>query len=212
MRMALIAGLVLSRLAWPQVPVEQEPRHHLAFENEWLRVLEPQIPAGDTTLEHLHDRDDATVCIHGSRVRGKPSGGEWSNPGMVCVPGTANATEYTGKPRAHTVQNVGSEEYHLTLVENLRPDGWTSYDAIAVTGMKVVKENRAFRIYDLQLAGAGVPAHTHAVPVVAIAVSGEVMAGEKRLARPGEAIFIPAGKEHRIAAAGDARVVEVEVR
>ena len=39
-----------------QVPVQQEPRHHLAFENEWLRVLEPQIPAGDTTLEHLQLR------------------------------------------------------------------------------------------------------------------------------------------------------------
>lgn len=37
-----------------QVPVEQEPRHHLEFANESLRVISPQIPPGDTTLEHVH--------------------------------------------------------------------------------------------------------------------------------------------------------------
>jgi mannose-6-phosphate isomerase-like protein (cupin superfamily) len=209
---AVCVGFLLSWLASAQVPVEQEPRHHLAFENEFLAVLEPQIPAGDTTLEHLHAHDDATVCIHGSQVRAKQPGGEWSNPGMVCVPGAVGFTEYTGKSRSHTVQNVGSGEYHLTLVENLRPSEWTNFEEITVPGMKVLKENRAFRAYDVQLSGSSVPAHSHQVPTVVIVVSGEASAGDQRLERPGQSIFIPTGKEHQIAAKGDARVVEIEVR
>src|SRR5579862_8621968 len=98
----------LSRALLAQVPLEQEPRHHLEFANQSLRVISPRIPAGDTTLEHLHTHDDATICIHGSTVRAKQPGGEWSNPGAVCVPGTPGLTEYTGKPRSHIVQNVGS--------------------------------------------------------------------------------------------------------
>jgi len=195
-----------------QVPVEQEPRHHLAFENEFLKILEPQIPAGDTTLEHLHTHDDATVCIHGSQVRAKPPGGDWSNPGAVCAPGTAGLTEYKGKARAHTVQNVGSGEYHLTLVENLHSGEWTNYEPVTAAGLKVVRENRAFRIYDVQTSGDGVQQHSHKVPVVVVAVSGNVVAGDKRMDRAGQAVVIPAGKEHSVSSKDDARVVEIEVR
>jgi hypothetical protein len=208
----LFTGFVLSCLAAAQVPVEKEPRHHFAFETESLRVLEPQIPAGDTTLEHLHAHDDATVCIHGSSMRARQPGSEWSNPGGLCVPGSVGFTEYTGKPRSHTVQNVGSGVYHLTLVENLRPDGWTNYDALAVTGLKMIRENRAFRAYDLELSGSGVPAHAHQVPTIVIVVSGEVMAGDKRLDQPGQSALIPAGKDHQIVGHGEARVIEIEVR
>jgi eukaryotic-like serine/threonine-protein kinase len=47
---------LLSVPAWSQVaaiPVAQEPRHHVEFANEMLRVISPRIPAGDTTLDHL---------------------------------------------------------------------------------------------------------------------------------------------------------------
>jgi mannose-6-phosphate isomerase-like protein (cupin superfamily) len=207
----LCPGLLLSCLAWAQIPVEKEPRHHLIFENESLIVLSPQIPAGDTTLEHLHAHDDATICIHGSSVRGKPSGGEWSNAGAVCVPGRIGVTEYTGNPRAHTVQNVGTGVYHLALVENLRPNGWTTYDPVTVDGLSVAKENRSFRIYDIQLSGSAIPVHSHKVPTVVILVSGEVMV-DKRLDQPGQSTYLPAGQDHRIVAQGDAHVVEIEVR
>ena len=69
----LCLGAMLSGLVSGQVPLDQEPRHHLEFANEWLRVISPQIPPGDTTLEQLHTHDDATVCIRGSEVRAKQS-------------------------------------------------------------------------------------------------------------------------------------------
>jgi quercetin dioxygenase-like cupin family protein len=203
---------MLSALAAAQVPLEQEPRHHLEFANESLRVISPQIAPGDTTLEHVHTHDDATVCIHGSEVRAKQPGGEWSKPGMVCTPGQAGGTEYTGKPRSHTVQNVGSGVYHLLLVENLRESGWKSNEAIHAAGTNMLRENRSFRMYETELSGPAVVAHSHEVPTVVILVSGEAMAGERRLDQPGRWALVPAGEQHQISSQGNARVIEIEVR
>jgi hypothetical protein len=194
------------------VPLEQEPRHHLLFANESLRVISPQIPPGDTTLEHLHTHDEATICIHGSSTRGKPHGGEWGNPGMVCAPGRAGVTEYTGNPRSHTVQNVGPETYHLLLVENLRDSGWTDHPAIDIPGAKMVRENRSFHIYDAELSSSNLPAHSHEAPTVVVLVSGEATVGGKHLDKPGTWALVPAGEKHSVTAQGSAHIVEIEVR
>lgn len=208
----LYVGAMLSGLAAAQVPVDQEPRHHLEFANEWLRVISPQIPAGDTTLEHLHTHDDATVCIHGSEVRAKQPGADWSNPGKACMPGQVGATEYTGKPRSHTVQNVGSGVYHLVLVENLRESGWSNTEPLTAAGMKMIRENRSFRVYETELSGSSDVVHSHDVPTVVILVSGEAMVGDKRLDKPGSWAYVPAGDKHQVTAQGTARVIEIEVR
>lgn len=211
---ARLLGLaaLLSGAIGAQVPLEQEPRHHLEFANESLRVISPQIPAGDTTLEHLHTHDDATVCIHGSETRAKQPGAEWGNVGAVCAPGRVGITEYTGKPRSHTVQNVGSSVYHLLLVENLHESGWNSNEPLTVEGLKVIRESRSFRIYESELSDSRGTAHAHPVPVVVVLVSGEVAAGNKQLEQPGGWAYIPAGESHQVVAHGTARIIEVEVR
>jgi hypothetical protein len=191
------------------VSLDNEPRHHLLFANEALRVISPQIPAGDTTLEHLHTRDEVTVCIQGSSVRAKPHGGEWGNSGAVCAPGRANVTEYTGNERSHTVQNVGTNVYHLFLVENQRTSGWSNYPAVEIPGAKMLRENRTFRIYDAE---SSVATHVHPVPVVVVLVSGEASAGAKRLEQPGSWALIPAGDTHQVGASGGAHFIEIEVR
>src|SRR5579863_2550875 len=87
---------MIACVAAAQVPIEQEPHHHLVFENEALRVLEPTIQAGETTLEHLHSHDAATVCISGSRMRSQRPGAAWSDPGQACSLGEINVAEYAG--------------------------------------------------------------------------------------------------------------------
>ena len=206
-----IAGM-LGGIAAAQVPIDQEPRHHIEFANDALRVISPQIPPGDTTLEHMHTHDETTICIHGSSTRGMPHGGEWGRAGMPCTPGNAGLTEYTGKPRSHTVQNVGSDLFRLFLVENLRESGWRDNAALDVSGLKVARENRSFRIYNADFSGAGVTEHTHEVPAVVVLVAGQAKVGEKHLEQPGQWALIPAGEKHRVAAQGDARVIEIEVR
>ena len=202
---------MLSVSAAAQVPVEREPRHHVEFADELLRVISPRIPPGDTTLDHLHSHDGATVAIHCSEVRTQQPGSDWSIP-AACTPGRVAITEYTGKSRSHTVRNAGSGVYHLVLVENLRDNGWTNIGAVSVAGMKIAKESRSFRIYEMELSSSSQPLHSHEAPTVVILVSGEALADGKRLSQPGDWARVPAGEKHLVAASGMARFVEIEVR
>src|SRR5579871_6120521 len=207
---AILAAAAATVLAAAQpVTLDHEPRHHLLFENEALRIISPQIPAGDTTLEHMHTRDEVTVCIQGSTTRAKPHDGEWGAVGTVCAPGRANINEYTGSARAHTVQNVGDKTYHLMLVENERESGWTEFPAVEIGGAKMLGESIAARVYEAQ---SSEPPHVHRVPVVVVLVSGDVTVGAKHLDHRGGWALLPAGDAHHVEAHGDSHYLEIEVR
>jgi quercetin dioxygenase-like cupin family protein len=97
-------------------------------------------------------------------------------------------------------------------VENLRESGWKNNEPLTAAGLKMTRENRSFRIYETELSGSSSELHSHEVPTVVIVVSGEVTAGDQRLDQPGRWAYIPAGEKHQVAARGNARVIEVEVR
>jgi quercetin dioxygenase-like cupin family protein len=196
-----------------QVPMEKEPRHHVVFENEALRVVEPSIPAGDTTLEHLHVHDDTTVCISGSHMRARRSGADWSPVGEPCRPGQINVTEYAGKPASHTVQNTGAGVFHLVVVENLREAGWSTNPPLSAVATALAKETRAFEIYEVRLDNSSrETSHVHNKPTIVVLVSGDVTAGKQQLGQPGRWVLIPADQPHRLSTKSEAKIVEIEVR
>jgi len=143
--------LTIAGIAMAQVPMEQEPHHHLVFENAVLRVLEPTIKPGETTLEHLHSHDSASVCISGSHMRSQRPGTNWTDPGQACNLGDVNVTEYTGKPSSHTVQNAGTEVFRLLDVENMTESGWSTDLPLPAEATVLVKETRAFQIFEIKL-------------------------------------------------------------
>jgi hypothetical protein len=49
----LVLILKLTNLSG-QVPVHEEPRHHLVFQNKEIRILNVLVPPGDTTQYHIH--------------------------------------------------------------------------------------------------------------------------------------------------------------
>jgi quercetin dioxygenase-like cupin family protein len=78
--------------------------------------------------------------------------------------------------------------------------------------MKMTRESRSFRTYEIELsASSGVP-HSHTVPAVVVLVSGEADTGKKHLDKPGDWVYISAGEQHRIEASGNAKLVEIEAR
>jgi hypothetical protein len=85
-RALLLYSVAAGTLLAAQV-VEQEPDHHAGFHNEALYILEPVFPPGHSTREHEHHYDGASVCIEGSVMRAKPTGGEWGVPRQLCQPG-----------------------------------------------------------------------------------------------------------------------------
>ena len=207
MRLGLLVCLLAAWALMAQVPVEQEPDHHATFHNEALYVLEPMFPPGHTTLEHLHRYDSVTVCIQGSVMRAKSPGGEFGEGRQLCQPGGVSINEYAGKPSSHTVQNVGPVATHLRLIENVREGSWTTFPPVAAAGLKMTRESRAFRSYDLE---PGSAAHAHPVPTIVVLISGEASTSGEKLDRAGAAVYIPAGQTHQVTGGG--KVVEVEVR
>jgi hypothetical protein len=211
----LFAGAFLGAClgASAQVPMEKEPHHHLVFENEALRVMEPNISAGDTTLEHLHVYDDATVCISGSNMRARRPGADWSPVGEPCRSGEINVTEYAGKPASHTVENTGIAVFHLVAVVNLRGSGWSTNPPFSASATALAKETRAFQIYEVRLdRSSRETSHVHKKPTILVLISGDVTAGKQQLGEPGQWILISPDEPHRLSTQREAKIVEIEVR
>ena len=224
--------LVATALVGAQVPLSQEPRHRATFESAQFRILNINIPPGDTTLDHRHDFDIATVAMSsGTSTRQQPSGQPWSPPRPPRMLGDVNVTEYAAKAQSHRVENVGKTAYQLFAIENLKKSGWSSAPAASGLGTKMTNDSRAFRVYDVRLVPRETPqtAHTHTVPAIVVLISGSVLSdgpdkqakanapapvGLKQLTEPGQWILVPAGDTHHMVrlGAGEARVVEIEVR
>lgn len=213
-----------------QVPLSKEPRHHMTFENTQLRILDVNIPPGDKSLDHRHDLDIVTVSMTMGTTTRIQSGGQPATERPSRPLGDATVAEYAGKASSHVVENIGKTPYQLFAVENLKTSGWSTAPAASGLATKMTREARSFRLYDVALSKAtSQTSHTHAVPTIAVLISGAVMSdgpdkqakenpgapvGLKQLTQPGQWILVPAGDTHHVVrlGAGDARVVEIEVR
>ena len=213
------------------VPVHQEPRHRLVFDSPGTRILDIQIPPGDTTLFHTHSDPILYVTLSTSRTNSQNMGGDWSGGAPSTVPSTVagapsvvpttppgrmfGVTSYFEKPHTHRVHNGGASLYRLLGVTNASAGDMSaapSTDFLA----KPELDNRWFRGYRWSLADAGAE-HRHANPVVAVMVSGSgaAMIGGKQqsLATPGAFIFIEANSSHSLrGTAPETQVLEIEVR
>jgi hypothetical protein len=233
MRATQVFGLslfVLTASVAAQVPVNNEPHHRTTFANADFRILDVHLAPAESTLDHRHDHDIVTVSMNVGTPTGMVTGGQ-AQTGPPRPLGDATVAEYTGKPSSHKVDNVGSAPYQLFAVENLRDQkAWSAAPAISAPATTLATDGRAMRIYDVRLATpTSQTTHTHAVPTVAVLVSGIVMSegpdaqakalapapvGLKRLDSPGQWVLIPRGETHTVVRLGnmDARLLEIEVR
>jgi quercetin dioxygenase-like cupin family protein len=230
----LIAALVLASAAViavaAQQPLGNDAWHKVVFENPQLRVLSVEVAPGATTDEHRHDFDIITVSMNEGTPTRVQTGQQAPTDRPPRPLGNASASEYTGKPGSHRVQNVGKRPYQLLAVENRKKSGWSTAAAATGIGTKMLQESRAFRTYDVHLAvNSTQSSHTHTSPTIAVLVRGKVMSdgpdaqakawapaavGLRQLDQPGQWIVIPAGDRHHLVRLGttDAHVVEIEVR
>lgn len=98
------------------VPVEQEPHHHIVFQNQYVRVLDVFFPVGEPALFHTHSNDNVSVELSGDKTKSQPMGGEWSRPGDV-VPGRVAFHKAHGQPYTHRVGSAGEKPFHVIDVE-----------------------------------------------------------------------------------------------
>ena len=215
------------------VPVHQEPRHRLVFDSPGTRMLDVQIPPGDTTLFHTHSDPILYVTMSTSQTRSQNLGAEWSGtastaPAAAVEPAAARVvpsnppgrmfgvTSYGDKPQTHRVNNVGSSLYRLIATTNSSP-GDPSTEPSADFAAKPELDNRWFRAYRWTLTAEPTEEHRHVNPVSIVLVNGAASAVvaevKSPLQKPGDFVFIEANRPHRLAGTvPEAQVVEIEVR
>lgn len=101
-----------------QVPVSEEPRHHLVFENDKVRLLNVLLPPGDTTQYHVHSTPSVFIMFTATktgsqRINEQPEYGT-SVPGKVWY-------EDLSEPhiKVHRVWNADTSVFHVMDIELL---------------------------------------------------------------------------------------------
>ncbi|HYN27348.1 MAG TPA: hypothetical protein VES94_03540, partial [Burkholderiales bacterium] len=59
----LACGVALAADDERVVPANEEPRHVVKLENEWVRIIDVEIPEGEQTLYHTHSLDYPYVLV-----------------------------------------------------------------------------------------------------------------------------------------------------
>lgn len=99
------------------VAVEQEPHHHVVFENQYVRVLDVVVNPGDTTLFHKHSLDNVAVQLNEADIKRQFPGEDW-----VATPakeGSVGFVAGTRTPYTHRISNTGTTIFHVLDVEIL---------------------------------------------------------------------------------------------
>ena len=245
-RATVVAGVVATTALFARqqdekvVPVHEEPRHHMVLDNPVTRVLDIQIPPGDTTLFHTHSNPILYVNMASSQTRSQTLGQEWSGgdgaarpvaprpaqPTVVGVPpvvfGRMNSvTSYATQPLTHRVNNIGTSVFRLIGIIN-RTEGDPSTEVSADFSAKPEVDNRWLRGYRWSLSSDVIIPHQHANPVVIVLVSGRAVvtvAKDTPLDALGAFVFVEPGVKHAVRRVGPVirdvpvdQVVEIEVR
>ena len=116
MRKKYLVVIILfsSLLTAAQVAVRDEPRHHLVFENDYVRLLDVFLSPHDTTQFHVHSTPSVfttfTKTATGSQlISGQPSGD-------LSVAGNS-WYDSLSTPRIHRVWNEDTTWFHVMDIE-----------------------------------------------------------------------------------------------
>ena len=173
--MKLIACAFLSliglfpSIAQSPVPVANEPRHHLKYENEYVRVFDVVVPPGDETLFHVHANDYAFVSIGDANLKAELLGNQ---PGDLIL--KDGEVRFTKGPVTHRVTNMSSAPFRNITIEVLASPGASSAatQSDTIPGHTLVLDNNRVRVERLVLEpGQSTGMHEHKLSGLGVAVS-----------------------------------------
>ncbi|MBS1579017.1 MAG: hypothetical protein JST29_05190 [Bacteroidetes bacterium] len=95
------------------------PQHHkLLFENEWVRVLDTNIPAGEITNVHTHQHPASLYIISWSDfIRYDAEGNILLDSRTLATKPLSGSAIWGNALTAHTLKNIGNTNLHVICVE-----------------------------------------------------------------------------------------------
>jgi len=214
----------LSAQTVTEVEITSEPSHHLALENEYVRVFQVEVVPHTATLMHRHRHDYVFVTLGdahiSNEVEGKPP---------VDLRLTDGNARFTPGNFAHVARNLSEQPFRNVTIEFLQdeklrqmPSHWAEDSGERTfsggrSTILFVKDG--VRISEVNLEpGATVPSHHHDGPHLVLAVSDldlrgvdgtDPMTGKFK---SGDIKWLPGGYTHTLTNVGKspARFVTVE--
>jgi oxalate decarboxylase/phosphoglucose isomerase-like protein (cupin superfamily) len=215
----LIATLLSAQATAPEVEITAEPHHHLAFENDSVRVFKVDLPPHADTLMHWHRHDYIFVTLGPSEVVNAVQGKQ-----PVTVKLQDGETHFVPAVYAHSARNLRDQPFRNLIIEILQdtklrqsPAKWDEergLDILQGGTAQVLFVKDAIRATEFELQPGGVvPMHHHTGPHLLVAVSDlEIRDGvrtdvEGQAPTPGhfksgDSKWLPGGYSHSITNAG----------
>jgi hypothetical protein len=131
------------------IDIQNEPHHHVVFENSLIRILEVSIDPGTSTLFHRHSRDNFAVYLSDVTTANQPEG----QPQPDSAPHVAGSVGFAAgdaKPYVHRVVNTGPSAVHLLDVEIKLPADHRTGNANTLAPVAI--DNDRIRAYSISLA------------------------------------------------------------
>lgn len=172
----ILFGAAVSAAA-PEVEITSEPSHHLAFENDAVRVFKVEVAPHASTLMHRHRHDYLFVTIGDAHVSNEPDG----KP-AVDLKLADGETRFSPGNFAHVARNLADTPFRNVTIEILQdeklrtaPSVWKeeSGERTFEGGhSKILFVKDGVRAVEMTLdAGAAIPSHHHDHPHLLVAVS-----------------------------------------
>lgn len=222
----LLVAMLAAFAAAPEVEITSEPSHHLALENEYLRVFKVEVGAHAATLMHRHRHDYLFVTIGDTHVSNEVDGKAPADLKLL-----DGDTRFVPGNFAHIARNLAETPFRNVTIEIMQdekmraaPSSWPeeSGERTFPGGrIKILSVKDGVRVSEVNLdAGATVPSHHHNGPHLVVAVSDldlrsdvEGMGPMPGKFKVGDLKWLPGGYTHTLTNTGDhpARFVTVEI-
>jgi quercetin dioxygenase-like cupin family protein len=178
-RVARLAVLLLAFTLFGQsvseVEITAEPHHHLALENQYVRVFKVDVPPHDATLMHRHRHDYVFVTLGTSQVSNEVEG----KPAATLRLQDGEA-RFTPGNFAHIARNLASTPFRNVTIEFLRDkttaqakwDQERGLNVLSGGTQEILFVKDGVRVSEIELQPGGVlPKHHHTGPHLVVAIS-----------------------------------------
>jgi hypothetical protein len=134
------------------IELEDEPRHHVEFVNDYTKIIVIKMVPGDTTLPHRHARDTLIFVM-------MKDGIEFMNDVLFCGKqkgfmnfGQVGFAPYTSSPCVHRITNLSPTDMFVVNVEVIERPPVSQEKALpAGSSHSLVKTQDNCRVYKLVL-------------------------------------------------------------
>lgn len=219
-------AIALAAQSTSEVEITAEPRHHLAIENQYVRVFQVEVAPHDATLMHIHHHDYVYVSLGAAdisnEVKGQP---------LAEVKLQTGETRFRAGNFAHIARNLADTPFRNVTIELLQdqaahqtpPAKWDEERGLHVLpggtqDIMFVQDGVRVSEVDLQ-PGATLPSHHHSGPHLMVAVTDLDIRSDVEGQGPmpghfksGDVKWLPGGYTHTLTNTGkqDAKFVTLE--